>query len=147
MTRTTIFIKDIKSAFLLFLCVKCEQKNQQVNFVSFFSTFFTLEVFPIENIIVDDIFYEKEKDNQFSNKTSKQISNKIIFATIKIINIQYSIQFRWGSVWISNHNDLIWFRKLNMISNVRWLYMVDWHDTRSSQCQITSNVKIENKSC
>lgn len=58
-TRTTIFIKDIKSAFLLFLCVKCEQKNQQVNFVSFFSTFFTLEVFPIENIIVDVIFYEK----------------------------------------------------------------------------------------
>ena len=55
-TRTTIFIKDIKSAFLLFLCVKCEQKNQQVNFVSFFSTFFTLEVFLIENIIVDDIF-------------------------------------------------------------------------------------------
>lgn len=90
MTRTTIFIKDIKSAFLLFLCVKCEQKNQQVNFVSFFSTFFTLEVFPIENIIVDDIFYEKEKDNQFSNKTSKQISNKIIFATIKII-IKYLI--------------------------------------------------------
>lgn len=65
---------DIKSAFLLFLCVKCEQKNQQVNFVSFLALFFTLEVFPIENIIVDDIYYEKQKDNRFSNKTSKQVT-------------------------------------------------------------------------